>query len=607
MDFTIGGKGYQNVKKINSIRFKLICFMITITVIPCTLILLLLLNRTTSVLKQEMSLSQQNSLNYILKLVDITMGEVDNVSANILFDKELQKRIDLDVGSMTPYQNYENTAYIRDSLLKLKNTNPNIDSIFLVDWKNKRGFSTETAGYTPERQFDQFGWTSLIGQTSRKSDLYLIDKNLVNYLPSSSTYAGQKLLSAKRTCIYQQKELFTFYVNINKSTIDNLLAELKTTPGANVYMTDKDFHLLSSTAEYGDLKLDEGIEGEAGYFIQEDDFYVYTTSAVTGCHLISVMPMNEIDYVIRDVSVITKFILAVSVVLILFFGSYVYHLFYKPMNSLIGTMKDNESGRFTLSPLENQKDEFGEIGGHFNKMLTTVTQLNMKLYKQELLAKNARIKLLQSQINPHFLYNVLDTIHWMARMGKNDEVAKMTFALSNYYRKSLQEGREVVTISEAVELVYAYWDIIKLRFGDKMDLIVDIEQEIEDFPISKWLLQPLVENAVMHGFEQNGQKGIIIVSGVDLDRCIKLVVEDNGIGMSEKKLQSLQNDIEKEDTSLGNFALRNIYNQLKLAYGEKGSLLIESKEGEGTTITIVIPKNEIQVKGDSDVQITDCR
>ena len=173
--------------------------MITITVIPCTLILLLLLNRTTSVLKQEMSLSQQNSLNYILKLVDITMGEVDNVSANILFDKELQKRIDMDIYSLTPFQNYENAAYIRESLSKLKNTNPNIDSIFLVDWKNRRGFSTETAGYTPYQQFDEFGWTSLIGQTSHKSNWYLIDKNLVNYLPSSNTYAGQKLLSAKRT------------------------------------------------------------------------------------------------------------------------------------------------------------------------------------------------------------------------------------------------------------------------------------------------------------------------------------------------------------------------------------------------------------------------
>ncbi|WP_215698509.1 sensor histidine kinase [Clostridium sp. MCC353] len=529
------------------------------------------------------------------------MGEVDNVSANILFDKDLQKRIDLDVDLMTPYENYINTAYIRDSLLKLKNTNPNIDSIFLVDWKNKRGFSTETAGYTTEKQFDRFGWTSLIEQTGHKSDLYLIDKNLVNYMPSSGTYAGQKLLCAKRTCIYQQNELFTFYVNIDKSTIDRLLAELKTTPGANVYLTDGDFNLLSGTTEYEDLKMDKGYEGGAGYFTKDDDFYVYTTSAATGCHLISVMPMNEIDYVIRDVSVITKIILLVSVVLILFFGSYVYHLFYKPMNSLIGTMKDNESGRFTLSPLESQKDEFGEIGGHFNKMLTTVTQLNMKLYKQELLAKNARIKLLQSQINPHFLYNVLDTIHWMARMGKNDEVAKMTFALSNYYRKSLQEGREVVTISEAVELVYAYWDIIKLRFGDKMELIVDLEPEIENLLISQWLLQPLVENAVMHGFEQNGQKGVIIVSGIELERCIKLVVEDNGIGMSEKKLKILLDDIEKEDTSLGNFALRNINNQLKLAYGENGRLLIESREGEGTTITIVIPKKTIQEKGDIDV------
>lgn len=529
------------------------------------------------------------------------MGEVDNVSANILFDKELQKRIDMDIYSLTPFQNYENAAYIRESLSKLKNTNPNIDSIFLVDWKNRRGFSTETAGYTPYQQFDEFGWTSLIGQTSHKSNWYLIDKNLVNYLPSSNTYAGQKLLSAKRTCVYQQNELFTFYVNIDKSTIDKLLAQLKTTPGANVYMTDKDFNLLSSTAKDRPLDWNQEIQGDTGFFTQNDDFYVYTTSEVTGCRLISVMPMNEIDYVIRDVSVITRIILGVSVVLILFFGSYVYHLFYKPMNSLIATMKENESGQFTLSPLENQKDEFGEIGSHFNKMLTTVTQLNMKLYKQELLAKNARIKLLQSQINPHFLYNVLDTIHWMARMGKNDEVAKMTFALSNYYRKSLQEGREVVTVSEAVELVYAYWDIMKLRFGDKMDLIVDIEPEINDFPVSKWILQPLVENAVMHGFEQNGQKGIIIVSGIDLEHSIKLVVEDNGIGMPGAQLRKLRQDIEKEDTSLGNFALRNINNQLKIAYGEKGRLLIESSEGEGTTITIEIPKNNEIEMGESDV------
>lgn len=581
-----------------SIRFQLITFMLLIAVIPVILIMTWLLKMTTETIRHEVSFAQQNSLQYIQRLVDRALSDTNHIVTNLLYDTGLQKLMYEAGQSSERFQSYQDMRQIHAKLNSLKVSNANIDSIYLVDLMNRRAFSTEQSGYIPEAYYELFGWLDLQLLTMEKPGWYVVPKALTNSMRSADS--EEYLISNRKHCVYKGADLFDCYINIDRKLIDDLLLEMQTSPHTMIFMTDESMELITS------LQAEEGMfeaigqeltaQAATGYFdfSHKGDKYfcAYTVSPETHWKLFSVLPKSEIDYAVGGVRQITFVIGALSVILILLFGVYVYILFYRPVKQLITIMNKNENGQLTLTGLHHSKNEFGQIGSHFNNMLLKMESLNTRIYKQELAAKNAEIKLLQSQINPHFLYNVLDTIHWMARMNKMDEVSRMTIALSKYYRKSLNEGRTFVTVTEAVELMFCYWDIMKIRFHEELDLETDIEEGIAGCCLPKRMLQPLIENAITHGYKSQGGSKLILVTGLDLGGDIKFIVEDNGAGIPPEKLANIQEQLRdpKASDPSENFALKNIHSQIRLAFGSGYGLTLESTFGEGTTVAVTLPK-----------------
>ena len=238
-------------------------------------------------------------------------------------------------------------------------------------------------------------------------------------------------------------------------------------------------------------------------------------------------------------------------------------------------------------------DEITELGMSFNIMIGKIKELlDSKIKEQENL-KKAELRALQAQINPHFLYNTLDTIIWMAESKKTDQVVEIVSALSSFFRISLSKGMDWITIGEEVERIRSYLTIQKMRYQDILDFNIEVDKDVTENTILKLILQPLVENALYHGIKNKRQGGMISVrakrKGEDE---ILLEVEDDGIGFTPEKLAQLRADLNDDSGDIkleSGFGIGNVNNRIRLYYGKSYGVSIRSEYNSGTCVTLIIP------------------
>jgi two-component system sensor histidine kinase YesM len=246
-------------------------------------------------------------------------------------------------------------------------------------------------------------------------------------------------------------------------------------------------------------------------------------------------------------------------------------------------------GDFSVSSTYDSKDEIGVLSLHFNKMVVQLKKLIRKAYQEELLKQKAELKSLRMQINPHFLYNSLESINWMARIRGIPEVGKMVKALGDLMRSSIG-GEDFITIEEEIRNIENYLTIQKFRYGDKVSVEISIDPKIRKLKIPKLILQPIVENAIIHGIENKVGNGRIAITGKDNDGKILLQVEDDGLGMEEEIIAEILSEkprqVTNEHTHIG---IRNVDRRIRMYYGDQHHIVISSTLGIGTLVSINIP------------------
>jgi two-component system sensor histidine kinase YesM len=238
-------------------------------------------------------------------------------------------------------------------------------------------------------------------------------------------------------------------------------------------------------------------------------------------------------------------------------------------------------------------DEITELGMSFNIMIGKIRELLDAKMKEQDELKKAELRALQAQINPHFLYNTLDTIIWMAEAQKTDQVIEIVSALSNFFRISLSKGKDWITIGEEIERIKCYLTIQKMRYRDIMDFRIEADEDVLDNTILKLILQPLVENALYHGIKNKRGGGSIVVRARQKnEKEILLEVEDDGIGFTPDKLAQLQAELADTSGEMileSGFAIGNVNKRIRLYYGRPYGLSIQSEYNTGTRATLVIP------------------
>lgn len=266
-----------------------------------------------------------------------------------------------------------------------------------------------------------------------------------------------------------------------------------------------------------------------------------------------------------------------------------------PIKRTSKAMQQFAEGDFSVRLPEGRRDEIGAMNSVFNQTIEKIEQLIKQVVEMETVNKDIEFQALQAQINPHFLYNVLDTINWMARKKGEDNICRMVTSISSLMRASISNKRSMVYIREEIKYVQDYLYIQETRYGDKFTSYIEVDERLNELEIPKMTIQTLVENAVVHGVENATWDCFLYVSGEITDGMAVFTVKDDGVGMSQEQLEKLMGTEEEPDheaerthTHLGVYAVRK---RLDYVYQNKARMSITSEPGKGTQVILEIPMN----------------
>lgn len=319
--------------------------------------------------------------------------------------------------------------------------------------------------------------------------------------------------------------------------------------------------------------------------------YVYKGSRMqNGWTMVTVISKNELTKETATLLLVNIIIDAIVILIAVITIWRIIRRITSPIDRLCRNMKEVGQGNFEKRELIDTNDEIGMLSRSYNEMVSNLESLIEHVYIMEISNRQAELEFLKMQINPHFLYNTLDTISWMARIEQKENIADVTIALASLLRNSIkQENR--IPISIELENIRNYLLIQKYRFGEKLEWKLLIEPQCEEFYMPGFILQPLVENAIIHGLEPKKEKGKLMLSIKQEDGVVKFTVADNGVGMSEELMQQLSEDMCDKSTR-SCIGLKNADRRLRLHYGDDSTLHVESDCEIGTRISFYIPVSQ---------------
>jgi two-component system sensor histidine kinase YesM len=324
-----------------------------------------------------------------------------------------------------------------------------------------------------------------------------------------------------------------------------------------------------------------------------DVFAAYTTTNEAGWKIIYLASLAETKSKTASILVVSILIvtgcLMVSVMIAFFAASN----FTRPIAVLLSSMQRFQEGKFNERVDFRYNDEIGNLGKGYNTMVDNIQLLVNTVYKLKLNEKDAKLKALQSQINPHFLYNTLDSIYWKAQKSHNREISDMLYALSQLFRLTLNAGNDLTTVDREVHMIECYLLLQKSRYDKKFNYCIDVDSGLYRYKIPKLVLQPFVENAVVHGIKPNNMNGNLSISGVLAGDTMLFKIADDGCGFPAETLENINKIIHSAADPLagneGGYAIKNVAERLNLVYADNYCLEIISSSSRGAVVTLTIP------------------
>lgn len=292
------------------------------------------------------------------------------------------------------------------------------------------------------------------------------------------------------------------------------------------------------------------------------------------------------------------FLIACSVVIFIAFSWLTYRQIHTPLHLLLKGMKRVETGNYDSRFAYRKKDEFGYVHLQFNNMVLQIKNLVEEVLQNRILVQQAQLNLLQSQINPHFLYNCFYIGYRMAKDGEQENVAQLCKYLGDYFRYTTQNQRADATLQEEIATMDTYLQIQKYRFAHRLAYRIAVDGRVrQDISIPRLIIQPVVENAIVHGIEKTSYAGEIGISVALLSDRLTIRIEDNGLGLDEMRLARLQAAIKATHNDSGHTGLWNVHWRLRYRYGEQAGLSVMNRPGGGLCVLLTIPADNLSLPG----------
>ena len=572
------------VKRFGDLRFrnKLVFSTLLVALIPLMLFSFVI----GTVLVQDVS---QISGQLTLQVVEQTSESLDIYIATI------EKLMDLviDEGSSAPSGDMEQNRALQkiaDSILAAYPEIAGITIAYADDTYVGSGMTRISRDLFADEEWYQYA-LSLDGQLAVIGNA--VGRNVVGNL----NYSSDSIFSlAKSFTIRGEKVGGVVLFDIRHDMIEQLINRVSIGDEGFLYVVDDNeiVYTPSSSIVY---RIDtqcyqqSGVDTDTVKIDRMDYFIANHYSEYSGWRIVGVLPEAEFSSSIRPVYQLLSICLAVCLVLVILVSLGIASTVTRPISKLSRLMAQAESGDFSVRFSAQHRDEIGILGSAFNHMLEQIESLIYELYEEKQLRLEAQLKSLQEQIKPHFLYNTLDTISWMARAQNAMDVVHLVDALTNMFRVGLSSGRDYITLREEKSHVTNYLYIQKVRYQDRLQYSIEIPEAYDDAVIPKLILQPLVENAIYHGVKRKRTAGIIRITAQAEEKKLYLKVWDDGAGIPPEQLETIRQRLDKprSNKDKGGFGLSYIAERLELSYGSDYGIHIDSEEGHFTEVTVYLP------------------
>lgn len=484
----------------------------------------------------------------------------------------------------------ENVQFKTVMTQKISNESNRIYSISLYDMNGNRvwSFGESSSGFDTQQSW--FENAKKNTETIQYGHRHLVKSDLSGYVMDISRYVEYINAGNIRSGIL----LMQYYTE----PIEGILDRYQNQKSAYCYLTDESksfiyhpFEKRIASGLYKEKTVSTAFKNNRS--IHNGDWLVERKQiGYTGWNIVVVNSMSNLLVENRRFHYIIWFILLLVGAILILLDIQVFRNFTDPVYQLLATMEDFGKGNYNARAKEEGIGELKSLSANFNIMADKLQKQMEEIRQNEREKQKMEKKLLQSQINPHFLYNTLDSIIWMIRSEEYEGAGEMVSSLAKFFRISLSQGKDMIPLGKELEHATSYLKIQNIRFKDKFDFKVEADPKLMKYLIPKLSIQSLLENAIYHGMEGMYEDGEIIISVYEEEDTIKIDVADNGLGMTEDKLEYIMNHQVVSSKRGSGIGVRNVHERIQLIYGKQYGITITSELDEGTTATITIPKME---------------
>ena len=572
--------------KFNSIFLRTFLFITALTVIPFIVLSIMFYSNTLKNIREEITLENSYIFDNSVSIIDRTLMEVDTLSSSLASNESTQ---------LYTINNVSTDSF--KTISRLAKTLPiiyrYIDSIYIYSEPTDTVIMDNNS--IPLSDLSDTDWISAYhAVTSPKGTI----------IPRSKNNVYPQLITIIKPIYVADEKKGAIIMNINAQSIYNSMLYQQYKDGRLFFLVNADNKIIiSSELSYFNTYPDniglntltiESNPKNSVYEINDKNYVVLSgDSAISDYKYISAYPLELYEHKLSTMKLQIIGILLLLMIIIFILAYVASVRSYSPLNEIISFLDNSQPPADSIE--EEDKNELMYIINSIQTHINDKTKMAEILEERMKLLRKSQYDMLQTQINPHFLYNTLETINWMAYNMSNSEnpVSKSLINLASFFRNTLTSGY-FVSIENEIKYTKEYVNILALRYGDLFDIEWDIDESILSYTIIKICLQPIIENAVYHGIKQKNDKGLIKIKGLCNDNNIILIVSDDGIGIEKDALDELNKTL--SETSFTNekshIGLSNVNQRIKIIFGDSYGIHVESTVGVGTDVYVTIPKKE---------------
>ena len=572
--------------KFNSIFLRTFLFITALTVIPFIVLSIMFYSNTLKNIREEITLENSYIFDNSVNIIDRTLMEVDTLSSSLASNESTQ---------LYTINNVSTDSF--KTISRLAKTLPiiyrYIDSIYIYSEQTDTVIMDNNS--IPLSDLSDTDWINAYrAVTSPKGTI----------IPRSKNNVYPQLITIIKPIYVADEKKGAIIMNINAQSIYNSMLYQQYKDGRLFFLVNADNKIIiSSELSYfntypDDIGLNtlttESNPKNSVYEINDKNYVVLSgDSTISDYKYISAYPLELYEHKLSTMKLQIIGILLLLMIIIFILAYVASVRSYSPLNEIISFLDNSQPPADSIE--EEDKNELMYIINCIQTHINDKTKMAEILEERMKLLRKSQYDMLQTQINPHFLYNTLETINWMAYNMSNSEnpVSKSLINLASFFRNTLTSGY-FVSIENEIKYTKEYVNILALRYGDLFDIEWDIDESILSYTIIKICLQPIIENAVYHGIKQKNDKGLIKIKGLCDDNNIILIVSDDAVGIEKDALDELNKTL--SETSFTNekshIGLSNVNQRIKIIFGDSYGIHVESTVGVGTDVYVTIPKKE---------------